>query len=199
MLSPTAAQPIEVFSTSLDVLKLRCSQCVSDENTPIEEWEKVTDVYPKAQLGQSTEDKKKTVKFTQHCEITLALDILARHTQAKLTKRKIEIGVSKACCEWCCEYLSFLALAYPKYPILVRASHGKQPDGWLIPPNGPKSVTKQMVQSIEGRVDDVIGKIRDRRRSDSNEWPLEMREKAKLAARKEAIIKNKLSVDMWGT
>ena len=185
---PPTAEPIEVVSTSLDVLKLRCGQYVSDENTPIEKWEKVTDVYPKAQPGQSTEDRKRTVKFTQHCEITLALNILARHTQATLTKRKIEIGVSKACCEWCCEYLNFLAFKYPKYPILVRASHGKQPDGWLMPPNGPKSVTKQMVQSIEGRVDDVIGKIKRRRRSDSNELSLSTREGADPETDREAVF-----------
>jgi hypothetical protein len=89
---------IEVTSGSLEVLNLRCGHVVSDEITPIENWDQVTDVYQTAQPGQPTVGKKK-VKFTQHCEITLALDLLERHTQQKLTNRKIEIGVSKACCE----------------------------------------------------------------------------------------------------
>jgi hypothetical protein len=69
------------------------------------------------------------------------------------------------------EYLNFLGSAYPKYPILARASHGKQPDGWKIPPNGPKSTGKQMARLIEMRVDEVIWKIQSRRRSNSNELP----------------------------
>jgi OTT_1508-like deaminase len=172
---PPAAERVEVLSSSPEVLNLRCSHTASDEIEPIGNWELVTDVYQKAQPGPLTAGKTK-VKFTQHCEITLALDMLARHTQPKhtqpkRTKRKIEIGVSKACCEWCCEYLKILTSAYSDHPILVRASHGKQPDGWMMPPNGPKSIAKQMTRSIEGRVDEVIWKIVSRRRSDSNGLP----------------------------
>jgi hypothetical protein len=96
---PPAAEPIEVLSGSLEVLNLRCSYIVSDEIKEIEDWDLVTEVYEKAQPGQPAVGKKK-VKFTQHCEITLALDMLKR-TQPKFTNSKIEIGVSKACC--CCE------------------------------------------------------------------------------------------------
>ena len=195
---PPTAEPIEVHSGSLEVLNLRCSHIVSDEVTPIENWDLATDVYQKAHPGQPTVGKK-IVKFTQHCEITLALDMLARHTQPKLTKRTIEIGVSKACCEWCCEYLNLLASAYPKYPILVRASHGKQPDGWMMPPNGPKSIAKQMIQSIEGKVDGVIWEIKNRRRSDSNELPSFMKKNAGLRDEKEDITENRLDFDMSDT
>ena len=89
----------------------------------------------------------------------------------KRTQPQIEIGVSKACCEWCCEYLNLLASEYPQYPILVRASHGKQPDGWMMPPKGLEQIAQQMIRSIEGRVDNVIWKIHKHRRSDSNELP----------------------------
>ena len=195
---PPAAEPIEVQSGSLTALNLRCSDIFSDEVTPIEKWELVTDVYQKAQPGSPVDGMKK-VTFTQHCEITLALDLLAGHTQPKLTKRTIEIGVSKACCEWCCEYLNLLASAYPKYPILVCASHGKQPDGWMMPPNGPKSIAKQMIQSIEGRVDDVIWEIKNRRRSDSNELPSFMKKNAGLRDEKEDITENRLDFDMSDT
>ena len=167
---PPTAKPIEVFSGSLDVLNLRCTQISSDEIAPIEKWDLVTDMYREAQPGQPTVGKK-IVNFTQHCEITLALEMLARYTQRRITKGKIEIGVSKACCEWCCQYLHLLASAYPKHRVLVRASYGKQPDGWMIPPNGPKSIAKRMTRLIEEKVDDVIWKIKSRRRSDSNELP----------------------------
>jgi hypothetical protein len=173
---PPEAAPIEVLSGSLEVLNLRCNEIVSDDLTEIEDWDLVTDAYEKAQPGQPAVGTK-TVKFTQHCEITLALDMLKR-TQPKLTKTKIEIGVSKACCEWCCEYLNLLASAYPQHSILVRASHGKQPDGWMLPPDGwimppnsPTPIAQQMIRVIEERIDHVIWKINNRRRSDSNELP----------------------------
>jgi hypothetical protein len=184
---PPAAEPIEVLSGSLGVLNLRCDRIVSDEIKPFEDedWDLIMDVYPRAQLGQPAVGTKK-VTFTQHCEITLALDMLARHTRAKLTNPNIEIGVSKACCEWCYEYLNLLASAYPQYSILVRASHGKQPDGWMMPSNGPESVASQMSRLIEERVDNVIWEINRRRRSDSNELPLVEKE-ADLGDSKEEI------------
>ena len=165
---PPAAAPIEVLSGSLEILNLRCNQIVSDDITQIDDWVLVTNVYKKAQPGQPATGKK-IVNFTQHCEITLALNMLER-TQQTFTS-KIEIGVSKACCEWCCGYLNLLASAYPRRPILVRASHGKQPDGWMMPPNGLESVAQQMAQSIVGKVDKAIWTILNRRRSDSNELP----------------------------
>ena len=166
---PPAAVPIEVLSGSLDVLNLRCDHIASDEITWIEDWKLVTDVYEEAKQGQPAVGKK-TVKFTQHCEITLALDMLNR-TRSEFTNPKIEIGVSKACCEWCCEYLNLLASAYPEHSILVRASHGKQPDGWMMPPNGLEPIAQQMTRLIEGRIDSVIWGVNKRRRSDSNELP----------------------------
>jgi hypothetical protein len=166
---PPAAQSIEVLSGSLDVLNLRCGYIVSDEITGFDDWVLVTNVYGNAQPGQPAVGTKK-VRFTQHCEITLALDMLKR-TQPKLTNSTIEIGVSKACCEWCRQYLYLLTLAYPRRSILVRASHGKQPDGWMMPPNGPMSTGQQTVRLIEERIDGMIWNIHNRRRSDSNELP----------------------------
>jgi OTT_1508-like deaminase len=166
---PPAVEPIEVLSGSRDVLNLRCRHISFGGITRIKDWKQVTDVYAKAQQGQPAIGKKK-VKFTQHCEITLALDMLER-TQPIWTNPKIEIGMSKACCEWCYEYLSRLDSAYPRHSILVRASNGTQPDGWLMPPNGLKPVEEQMTGIIEGKVDSVIWSIINRRRSDSNELP----------------------------
>ena len=95
---PPTAKPIEVLSGSLEILNLRCTHISSDEISPIEKWDLVTNIYREAQPGKPTVGKK-TVNFTQHCEITLALEMLTRYTPRKLTKGKIEIGVSKACCK----------------------------------------------------------------------------------------------------
>jgi len=70
---------IEVVCGSLEVLNLRCDQIISDEIARIENWGQVTDVYQKAHPGEPTVGKKE-VKFTQHCEVTLALDVLEHHT-----------------------------------------------------------------------------------------------------------------------
>jgi hypothetical protein len=142
----------------------------SHEITPIDDWNLVTDVNKKAQLGQPTIGKK-GVTFTQHCEITLALEMLTRYIQPKYTRRKIEIGVSKACCEWCCQYLNLLASAYPNHSVFVRASHRKQPDGWMMPPNCSESIANQMAKVIVGKLDNIIWEIESHRRSDSNELP----------------------------
>jgi hypothetical protein len=186
---PPAAEPIKVLSGSLEVLNLRYSHLVSDEMTGIEDWDLVTDVCEKAQPGQPAVGKKK-VTFTQHCEITLALDMLKR-TQPKFTNSRIEIGVSKTSCEWCYEYLNLLASVYPRHLILVRASHGKQPDGWMMPPNGPKSIAPQMIRLAEGRVDHIIWEINYRRQSDSNELPL-FTTGTNMESEREAIAKKKV-------
>ena len=167
-MQPPAAESIEVLSGSLDVLNLGRRNTVSDETKEIKQWSQVTKVYEKAQPGDLT-SRKRRVNFTQHCEITLALDLLKRN--AKFTGSKIEIGVSKACCEWCCDYLTLLGSAYSHHSILVRASHGKQADGWMMPPHGPKSIEHQMAQSIETGIQGIVWKIHNRRRSDSPGLP----------------------------
>ena len=163
---------------------------VSDEIKPIDDWKLVTGVNQKAQPGELTVEKKR-VTFTQHCEITLALEMLTRYTQSKYTKRKIEIGVSKACCEWCCQYLNLLASAYPNHSVFVRATHGKQPDGWMIPPNGSESIANQMAKVIVGKLDNIIWEIESHRRSDSNELPQLMGVATDPGARQRAIQKRK--------
>jgi hypothetical protein len=181
---PPAAAGVEVSSGSLEVLSLRCSKIVSDDLKEPENWDLVKKAYKDARPGDPVVGKK-TITFTQHCEITLALDMLER-AQPGLTNTKIEIGVSKACCEWCCQYLNLLASAYPRHSILVRASHGKQPDGWMIPPSGPMSATQQMIRVIEDKVDNVIWTIDRNRRSDSNKLP-SFQKKVKVGARAPAM------------
>jgi OTT_1508-like deaminase len=152
----------------LDVLNIRCSHIPSDDVAPIEEWKFVTSAFPNAALGHP-ENGKKRVKFTQHCEITLALAMLKRLRLCDVKVKKVEIGVSKACCGWCCEYLGLLHQEDPRKPILVRATHGKLPDGWMMPPSGSPLITKKMAALIEEKIDDVVWEIHSSRRSDSNE------------------------------
>jgi hypothetical protein len=64
----------------------------------------------------------------------------------------------------------------------------KQPDGWKIPPNGPKSAGKQMARLIEMRVDEIIWKIQSRWRSGSNELPDFTKGEADLEAPEKYII-----------
>jgi OTT_1508-like deaminase len=184
---PPAEESIKVLSSTLEILNLRCSHIASDEITRIENWGQVKRVYKEAQPGRPAVRKTK-IRFTQHCEITLALDMLKR-TRPIPGHSIIEIGVSKACCEWCCEYLNLLTSAYQRNPILVRASHGKQPNGWMMPPSGPQSISQQMVRLIVERVDDVVWKITSSRRSDSNELPSFTKE-ADSGTSDQAITKN---------
>jgi hypothetical protein len=159
---PPTGESVEVPSGSLEVLSLRCKEIVSDDFEEPKDWNLVTKTYHKAKPGDPAVGKK-TINFTQHCEITLALHMLKR-TQQKLRNTKIEIGVSKACCEWCCEYLNLLASAYTRHSISVRASHGKQPDGWMIPPSSPTSIAQQMIRAIQEKIDHVLWEINNRRR-----------------------------------
>jgi hypothetical protein len=141
------------------------------EIAPIDKWGHVKSAYEDAKEGQPITGTKR-VNFTQHCEITLALEMLNRLTRREFVKKQsIGIGVSKASCEWCCQYLELLSREYRQYPVLVRASHGKQPDGWLMPPSGPTSVTKDMAKAIVDKVDDAVWEIESHRKSDSNELP----------------------------
>ena len=177
---PPAATPVEVISDSLEILNLGCN---------ILNWDQVTNAFKGAQRGQPTVGKK-TVIFSQHCELTLALELAARHTQRKATRSRIEIGVSKACCEWCRQYLTYLQ-SYSTHRVFVRASHGKQTDGWMIPPNGPKQITNKMAHFIGEKVDDVVWKIQGCRRSDSNST----RKDTNLKASQKIVLKRKLSAE----
>jgi hypothetical protein len=67
---------------------------------------------------------------------------------------------------------------------------GKQPDGWMMPPSSPTSVTQQMIRVIEEKIDHVIWKINSRhRRSDSVELSSSTTE-VSVKASAPAIAKN---------
>jgi hypothetical protein len=169
---------MEVTSGTLEILNGRCEEILSKGVMPLDSWNMVTDAYEKAQPGVPLTGKKK-VRFSQQWANIVRSRLLwkcfgATFNGSYLGKNRIEIGGSKACCSWCIDYLNLLAAEFPEHPMLVRASHGKQPDGWLMPPSGPNTTTKQMTKQIVQRIDNVVWKITSRRRSDSNELPAEI-------------------------
>jgi hypothetical protein len=131
----------------------------------LQSWDEVTSYFKQASREHPAKETL-TVNFTQHCEITLALAMALRLEGKKNRTSRIEIGVSKASCQWCHNYATLLTRS-SNYIVIVRGTHGKQPDGWLLPPNGPKKVTNAMVQRIQRRLDDIIDTIKNRRLSDS--------------------------------
>jgi OTT_1508-like deaminase len=161
-------QTVEVLSGSLEGLNSRLA--ITSPDKKIESWDLVLEEYPDAKPGIPEEGVKK-VKFSQHCELTLAIDLIRRSEKSGLSLGKFEIGVSKACCLWCCEYMHLLNARFHKPKIKVRATHGKQPDGWRIPESGPPGLVGLMKDRIASQMDDVIERILRRRRSDSNELP----------------------------
>ncbi|KAI9779863.1 MAG: hypothetical protein M1839_007176 [Geoglossum umbratile] len=93
-------------------------------------------------------------------------------------------------------------MAHPQHSILVRASHGKQPDGWMMLPDGPKSVAEQMTRLIEEKVDNVIWEVNHRRRSDSDEllsFTDEKTRKKVIPAKKWFLLENgRLAIESLG-
>jgi len=156
----------QVTGSSLDRLTIRSRERALDDCDIkiIDNWRQVEEHYPHAQEGHPGLTK---IKFTQHCELTLALWMTARiKDMAKPHTKRIEIGVSKSCCQWCVGYLGLLD-GLASYDIVVHATHGKQPTGWLMPPKGPKWVTNIMAEQIERQLDEVINRCQSSRRSDS--------------------------------
>jgi hypothetical protein len=100
---------------------------------------------------------------------------MARRLEGKdYHTNRIEIGVSKASCQWCHRYLSMLTRSSTRIPpfiVIVRGTHGKQPSGWMLPQNGPREVTHKMAKKIEPLLDIIIDTVLDRRLSDSSELP----------------------------
>lgn len=132
------------------------------EKNLISSFDKLQQHYPQAVPG-SPDIGYKLVKFSQHCELTLALAVNDRH-KVPSTVVKIEIGVSKASCAWCNEFLCFLKAAAPQnLSIVHRADHDKQPDGWLLPPAAAENVKDAMIHRISQKVDAVIWTVNNRR------------------------------------
>jgi hypothetical protein len=116
---------------------------------------------------------RKKIKVTQHCELTILIDIINRYSLFSVIQGIIKMGVSKATCQWCEEWLNLLTVKVPgNLKIVHRASHGKQPDGWKLPSTPYQALETEMKASIMHKVDQVLWLVAARhRRSDSAELP----------------------------
>ncbi|MCJ1377793.1 hypothetical protein MMC17_000889 [Xylographa soralifera] len=154
---PPKAQQVPVCSGTLDALNLRCLPTGHDK---LVNFDDVRKYYDGATAG-SPPSGIKSVKCTQHCEFTLLMDMIGRYKNLQLSG-PIVIGISKASCQWCHEFMNLVkASVNPELFVVHRATHGKQPDGWLLP---------QMRQSIASKIDLVFWTLQqDRERSDSAE------------------------------
>ena len=82
----------------------------------------------------------------------------------------IEIGVSKACCDWCHTWLlEYGGLRPPNSgPIVYRATHGKRPDNWAMPANTPSSIMSTIFKTINLEMRMAVESAkRHRRKSDT--------------------------------
>jgi hypothetical protein len=113
-------------------------------------------------------ERSATVLFRQHPELTLSLAVAERYKDKHHLKVDIDVGGSHALCCYCREYLDLLIERCP-HRFTTRASRGEQPNGWLMPPGGPKEVEGKMVPLVVRRVDEVVVKIQKRQAADREE------------------------------
>ena len=108
-----------------------------------------------------------TISTAPHAELTIAIGLMD-YMKAHNLEGPIEIGVSKASCHWCQQYLDFLHEALqPKFDIVNRATHGKCTDGWLIPDH-PPDIRRQMLDFVGDKMQAIFEHTNaHRRKSDS--------------------------------
>ncbi len=96
-----------------------------------------------------------TISTAPHAELAIAIR-LADYMKAHNLEGPIEIGVSKASCYWCQQYLDFLHESLqPKLNIVNRATHGKCIDGWLIPDH-PADIKRQMLDFVGDKMQAIF-------------------------------------------
>ena len=111
----------------------------------VRDFKQIKEAYERAQegpLGPTT-----SIRSCQHAELTLAVKMIE---QSQFDQKNIvKIGVSKSCCFWCTRWLDLLNLQLAargtSYSVIVRASHGKRTDGWLLPKFREESTTQSVV------------------------------------------------------
>ncbi len=118
-------------------------------------------------LTNNFEDVQKTGTAYTHCELTLALKLLA----LPLKPPTIELGVSKGCC-WPCAVLLELLEDSAKVDIVVSGTHSKTYGGWQFPEAVPDASREALRSALESRASKrILEFLRDhantRRHSDS--------------------------------
>ena len=107
-------------------------------------------MYHEARTGAAAPHHRPHVKVSpkQHAECTLALHLVQLKKAAGL-RGEIEIGISKAACDWCHTWLSkYGEQDDAAIPIVYRATHGKVAENWAMPEKTPPSIQAYMYKMI---------------------------------------------------
>lgn len=120
-----------------------------------------------AQKGYGAKGQMTTIVGSQHCELTLALEMLQMFQHTKQAG-PIKIGCSKASCYWCHVYLSALNDQFPDHRVVTFSTHGKLTKGWLLP-EANTLARDRVVELIGDFVDEIFWRAWGipRRKSDS--------------------------------
>ena len=138
-----------------------------------EKIEHIDDVrawYPNADLSRAHAHGDIVLTPAQHAELTLAIILTRRQLNAGFG-RSIEIGVSKAACDWCYlwvnAYNDFLKNSTDAMirgtRIIIRATHGKRVSNWAMPTKH-QPVKLQICQQLAQEMNEVCEQVKVRRR-----------------------------------
>jgi OTT_1508-like deaminase len=130
-------------------------------------WEDLTAAFPPLTSKEEPTEGKAPVTISVHCECTVAVHIIQKSQNQTVCRRFVKIGASKHTCWFCQKYLEFLERDLtPKTKFIVSGYQGKIHAGWK-PPAGPSSALGDIVRLLKQEVDEILGTVRRRRRSDS--------------------------------
>ena len=112
------------------------------------------------------------VRFSQHCELTIALHILNSRVAKRLTNTTIEIGCSKPKCFWCYIFLSELdqyLVQTTGHKIITQAGSAKETDDWLLP-DAPAEVQKGFLDLLGDRMNEALHTLERSKEDVDDDW-----------------------------
>ncbi|KAL9024165.1 MAG: hypothetical protein Q9180_007975 [Flavoplaca navasiana] len=180
-LHPPSIQPFRPFSNTLKALNTWTARYGL---APFEDFSVVENFYPNAHPGAFEEDARSNIQATQHCELTIGLQLWQRN-KSKGMLSNVEIGCSKQSCFYCSLYIEkFNEWAYNQNTssrLIVRGQHNKYVQGWAMP-KGPDSVTKNVLNGIGQAMQEIYVEAGGPRRRSDSQSPPSKTEKAEEAA-----------------
>ncbi|KAL8977961.1 MAG: hypothetical protein Q9205_006346 [Flavoplaca limonia] len=180
-LNPPSIQPFRPFSNTLKALNTWTARYGL---APFEDFSVVQNIYPNAHPGAVEEDARSNIQAAQHCELTIGLELWQRNYRNKMLST-VEIGCSKQSCFYCSLYIEkFNEWAYNQnhsFRLIVRGQHNKYVQGWAMP-QGPDSVTKNVLNGIGQAMQEIYVEAGGPRRRSDSQSPPSKTEKAQEAA-----------------
>ncbi|KAL8834462.1 MAG: hypothetical protein Q9176_007486 [Flavoplaca citrina] len=179
-LNPPSIQPFRPFSNTLKALNTWTARYGL---APFENFSVVQNLYPNAYPGAFEEDARSNIQATQHCELTIGLELWQR-SRRKGRPSTVEIGCSKQSCFYCSLYIEkFNEWAYNQnHPsrLIVRGQRNKYVQGWTMP-QGPESVTRNVLNGIGQAMQGIYVEAGGPRRRSDSQSPPSKAEKAEAA------------------